>query len=203
MKTLKIEIPNGYEIDVEKTNIADGSIVFKEIKKELPKSWEELEKLQGYYVSGNSFIREANTSNNEYARTPFATKEQAEASIPLAMYSQMLQAYKDVSIAEFIKIAEEYEPKVRPILELFFGEYAEAAFYYGLLGKLRDEYRQGWTPVWGNGIVKYGIQYNYYVIKIDLLKNANLFLSFQSEEIAEQFLENFRELIKKAKPLMS
>jgi hypothetical protein len=158
MKTLKIEIPKGYEIDVEKSNIANGTIVFKEIKKELPKTWEELEKLQGYYVSGNSFIREANTSNNEYARPPFATKEQAEASIALAQLSQ-----------------------------------------------LREVYRQSWKPDWGDGTIKkFCIIPLEKELKIDTWwKSCNFFLSFQSEEIAEQFLENFRDLIEKAKPLMS
>jgi hypothetical protein len=33
--------------------------------------------------------------------------------------------------------------------------------------------------------------------------STNYFLSFQSKEIASQFLENFSDLIEKAKPLMS
>ena len=204
MKTLKINVPEGYEIDKEQSTFEN--IVFKEIKKELPKSWEELEKLDGYYVGIHAeLIRLTCPSlTRDDNRNIFATKEQAEASIVLAMYSQMLQAYKDVSVTEFIDIAKEYEPKVRPILELFFGEYAEAAFYYGLLGKLRDEYRQGWIPDWENETQqKWCIRFKKEAILINLCSHINYFLSFQSEEIAEQFLENFRELIEKAKPLMS
>ena len=33
--------------------------------------------------------------------------------------------------------------------------------------------------------------------------NSNEFLSFQDKETAELFLENFRDLIEQAKPLMS
>jgi len=33
--------------------------------------------------------------------------------------------------------------------------------------------------------------------------NSNGFLSFQDKETAELFLENFRDLIEQAKPLMS
>lgn len=40
MKTFKIEIPNGFEIN--KDNSTFENIVFKEIKKELPKTWYEL-----------------------------------------------------------------------------------------------------------------------------------------------------------------
>ena len=39
MKELKIEVPQGYEIDKEKSTFE--KIVFKKIKVELPKTWDE------------------------------------------------------------------------------------------------------------------------------------------------------------------
>jgi hypothetical protein len=93
MKTLKIEIPQGYEIDKEKRTFEN--IVFKLAKKELPKSWEELEEISGYYVDGATSgitLKTITTSNN---RNVFATKEQAEASIALAQLSQLLTVYND------------------------------------------------------------------------------------------------------------
>ena len=48
MKTQKIVAPEGYEIDREKSTIDE--IVFKEIKKQLPKTWEELNTIKGWYV---------------------------------------------------------------------------------------------------------------------------------------------------------
>lgn len=39
MKELKIEVPEGYEIDKEKSTFE--KIVFKKIKVELPKTWDE------------------------------------------------------------------------------------------------------------------------------------------------------------------
>jgi hypothetical protein len=203
MKTLKIYVPEGYEIDKELSTFEN--IVFKEIKKELPKSWEKLEGLEGFFVDPKSRIGFASYwSPIEDYKKVFYTKEQAEASINLSMYSQLLQAYKDVSVTEFIDIAKEYEPKVRPILELFFGEYAEAAFYYGLLSKLRDEYRKGWKPDYTDKYaVKYGIYFTDQGLKIGAFYENTVFLVFQSIEVAEQFLENFRDLIEKAKPLMS
>ncbi len=71
MKTLKIEIPQGYEIDKEKSTFEN--IVFKLTKKELPKSWEELG------VSYNSF----------------ATTEQLLAASALRKLSQLLAVYND------------------------------------------------------------------------------------------------------------
>ena len=43
MKHINIECPQGYEIDKEQSTFE--RIVFKEIKKGLPKKWEELEKI--------------------------------------------------------------------------------------------------------------------------------------------------------------
>ncbi len=94
MKTLKIEIPQGYEIDKEKSTFEN--IVFKLAKKELPKSWEELEEINGYFINKDSnvlFVSGCNAS--EKNKDLFSTKEQAEASIALAQLSQLLVVYND------------------------------------------------------------------------------------------------------------
>jgi len=175
-------------------------------KKELPKRWEELEKINGYYVNSDSriFGTYINRPAIKENRIVFATDEQAEASIATAMYSQLLQAYKEVSIEQFIEIAKEYEPKVRTILELFFAENATAAFYLGLISQLRKEYRNGWIPDWANREqVKYCIEFYNDEINTYIYKIIARFLSFQDEETRDLFLENFKELIEKAKPLLS
>jgi hypothetical protein len=157
MKTLKINVPEGYEIDKEQSTFEN--IVFKEIKNELPKSWEDLENLKGFYVGHTSDIvmTSDHVRKSKINRFIFATKEQAEASIALAQLSQ-----------------------------------------------LREVYRQGWVPDWENGsITKYTIRgFRNDLIFMDGYE-AEEFLSFQSKEIAEQFLENFRDLIEQAKPLIS
>jgi hypothetical protein len=157
MKTLKINVPEGYEIDKEQSTFEN--IVFKEIKNELPKSWQDLENLKGFYVGINSdvVVTRDNVIKTKTNHFIFATKEQAEASIALAQLSQ-----------------------------------------------LREVYRQGWVPDWENGsITKYTIRgFRNDLIFMDGYE-AEEFLSFQSKEIAEQFLENFRDLIEQAKPLMS
>ena len=89
MKTFKIEIPKGYEIDKEKSTFEN--IVFKEVKNELPKTWKELEVIKGYYVTTHCNITPVcgNLTN------VFATKEQAEASIALAQLSQLREVYRN------------------------------------------------------------------------------------------------------------
>jgi hypothetical protein len=155
MKTLKIEIPKGYEIDQKKSTFE--KIVFKEIKKELPKSWEELIRIEGYYVNTSSNVSNASGGAMEANKNVFATLEQAEAAIAMAQLSQ-----------------------------------------------LRDAYRQGWKPDWQNaGTKKYVIFYEESHFKIDYWYTRQYFLSFESAAIAQEFLANFEDLIKKASLLMS
>lgn len=157
MKNLKITPPDGYEIDKDKSTFEN--IVFKPIKKELPKSWKELGRLAyGFHVRTDSSIIGGNGEYDtvEYNKNTFATKEQAEASLALAQLSQ-----------------------------------------------LREVYRDGWKPDWIDKKSKYAIAFeNNYLKGFEICKCSE-FLSFQSEEVRDLFLENFRDLIEQAKPLMS
>lgn len=96
MKHLKIEIPNGYEIDKEKSTFE--TIVFKEIKPLLPTSWDKLNDIAGYYVDSSSIVVEVEKEEAEVHsnnRNIFATKQQAKASIVLAQLSQLREVYRN------------------------------------------------------------------------------------------------------------
>jgi len=131
---------------------------FKEEPKqpELPKRWEDLKIVEGYYISNYAKIYRISAELEDVDKNIFATKEQAEASIALAQLSQ-----------------------------------------------LREVYRQGWKPDWNDDQKKYGIKFFRGDIDEEEIAWTNIFLSFQSPEIRDEFLENFRDLIEKAKPLMS
>lgn len=100
MKNLKINVPEGYEIDKEASTFEN--IVFKKKEPCLPKRWEELKTIGGYYVSTRSnvestggdfnldFVEDLNTMKNL-----FATREQAEASLALAQLTQLVKAYNN------------------------------------------------------------------------------------------------------------
>ena len=86
---------------------------------------------------------------------------------------------------------------------------AEAHLILMQLHQLRDCYRQGWTPDWSDcNKNKYCILYNglycntNYNHSITVTTYTREFLSFQSEEIAEKFLNNFRDLIEQAGDLI-
>ena len=82
-------------------------------------------------------------------------------------------------------------------------EAAKAHLALMQLHQLRDCYRQGWVPDWeDDNIIKYCIvlESNRYVIYRNLV-TCN-FLSFQTMELAEKFLNNFKYLIEIAGDLI-
>ena len=155
MKTLKITPPEGYEIDKNKSSFEE--IIFKPVKKNLPKSWEELGIVNGWYVRSDATIHRAAPQNtNNYQKNLFATEAQAKASIALAQLSQ-----------------------------------------------LRDVYRGGWVPDWNDtNEKKYVIGKHENTLKIYFNVYQHYFLAFQSAEIRDEFLKNFKDLIEEASPLL-
>ena len=89
-----------------------------------------------------------------------------------------------------------------------FSDYKQAQAHIAKmkLHLLRDEYRNGWLPCFGDNSKKYGIKWNMIAGKKELTVawcNWNtLFLSFPTYELAEEFLTNFRELIEQAGDLI-
>ena len=77
---------------------------------------------------------------------------------------------------------------------------AEAQLAYMQLHQLRDCYRQGWKPKLQdcNFTIVYNIEWKLVVGAYQ----SSRFLSFQSKEIADEFLTNFRNLIKEAGDLI-
>ena len=81
---------------------------------------------------------------------------------------------------------------------------AEASIALAQLSQLRKVYRDGWEPDWGDRNSKWCIKfYDQDYIVVNAVTSSVSFLSFQSGEVAETFLLRFRDLINKAKPLMS
>lgn len=128
------------------------------LKRDLPKSWEELEEVKGFYVTGGSEISEGceEYKAEDVNKNIFKTKEQAEASIAMAQLSQ-----------------------------------------------LRELYRAGWQPDWKDNEDKWCIQFSHDETCICSHWSYSSFLAFKDVETAHLFLQNFKDLILKAKPLLS
>ena len=91
-KELKIEAPEGYEIDRE--NSTFKKIVFKKIENELPKSWEDLYEVGGWFVDFHSdVVTSGSMRTADSVKNRFPTKEEAEACVALAQLCQLRDRY--------------------------------------------------------------------------------------------------------------
>lgn len=81
-------------------------------------------------------------------------------------------------------------------------ETAEAFLALMQLIRLRDCYRQGWKPDWKNNENKFVIEIIDGEITTYWDNRRSRILSFQSIEVRDKFMKNFRELIEKAKELI-
>lgn len=70
------------------------------------------------------------------------------------------------------------------------------------LHQLRDCYRQGWIPDYTNKSEKWRVRKYANDISVCWSYSNIAFLSFQTRELAELFLENFRDLIEQAGDLI-
>lgn len=90
MKELKIEIPEGYEIDKE--NSSFEKIVFK--KKIEVNCWEDLKSITGVYIDKYSYFDLAKEGQtNIYNKNVFLNEKYAKSSLALAQISQLLPYY--------------------------------------------------------------------------------------------------------------
>lgn len=70
------------------------------------------------------------------------------------------------------------------------------------LHQLRDCYRQGWKPNYTDDSQKWYILKNHDKLSVDWNISYSVFLNFQTREITEQFLNNFKDLIEQAGDLI-
>jgi len=96
MKALKIQIPEGYEIDIEKSNLNEGIITFKKIEKEYPNHLHKTKHFRYHTMLG----RTVNLSS----------EERAEAFTALMQLVELRDAWNDIDGGrEFEKRGERYE----------------------------------------------------------------------------------------------
>ena len=94
MKELKIEIPDGYEIDKEKSSFE--KIVFK--KKVEVNCWEDLRNIPGVYIAVNSCITPVTASGLVVSQNQnvFLNEKYAKSALALAQISQLLPYYDTI-----------------------------------------------------------------------------------------------------------
>ena len=86
-KEIKIEIPEGYEIDKEKSTFE--KIVFKKKEKNV-NCWKDLPEVNGYFIDIFGSIRNRDSCNNTNV---FLNEKYAKSALAMAQISQLLPYY--------------------------------------------------------------------------------------------------------------
>lgn len=102
-KDIKITIPKGYEIDMEKSTFE--RIVFK--KKKAINCWEDLEKISGYGITiENDIVHWSELTTIEENKNIFLNEKYAKSALALAQISQLLPYYD--SDVDWYKVTDKY-----------------------------------------------------------------------------------------------
>ena len=90
-KEIKIQVPEGYEIDKEKSTFE--KIVFKK-KEEKVNSWKDLEKISGYAITTENNIEHwSGLDVIEENKNVFLNEKYAKSALAIAQISQLLPYY--------------------------------------------------------------------------------------------------------------
>jgi hypothetical protein len=86
-----IQIPEGYEIDKEKTNFDENELCVKFKKKKDPKFRGSETPISGFYISNSSDIFSVNgCESNSEDQNIFFTKKQAKSALAMAQISRIM-----------------------------------------------------------------------------------------------------------------
>lgn len=106
-KEMKIQVPEGYEIDREKSTFE--KIVFKKEERKLPKKWEDLYEVKGWFVDFHSkVVTSGRMRTADSVKNRFPTKEEAEACLALAQLCQLRDRYNDGWKPDWTDTTEKY-----------------------------------------------------------------------------------------------
>ena len=98
---LTIEPKNGKVIDLENSDLSVGKIVFKKKEKELPTKWEDLKKINGYFVNNQGGINKDMASPAINHKNTFPTKAEAKACLALSQLCQLRDYYNGEPLADW------------------------------------------------------------------------------------------------------
>ncbi len=112
MRTIEIQIPDGYELDEDNSTLDDVSgmnLVLKPAKPKLAQSWEDLGEIEGWYINGGSDVGRSGVRDTyPRQRNIFATKTEAESSLAMAQLSQLMKHANGDWVPEWTNLGTKY-----------------------------------------------------------------------------------------------
>ena len=179
------------------------SIIFKEVEDMETRTIKlTLEKAKEFYKKGGEF--------RDLALSAFTEKELKGTYLPKTWEEfcilrdiQLGEAYFCQLDGDF-RVCEQHNCKrgMHSAMMLPSLKDAEAHLALAQLHQLRDYYRQGWKPDFSDKATKYCVKVKNDYVYLYTSRETSYFLSFQAQDIADEFMENFRDLIIKAGDLL-
>lgn len=173
-KTYSVEVPEGYEIDREKSTFEN--IVFKPKAANLPHTWEEFCKTtpisdEECIIYPDGYIRPMTRCGCGCSRHPYNNKPECRYSEDRFIMPDKETASAMVALAQLIQ--------------------------------LRNRYNGDWKPDWSDThTLKYGIIWEGASFHMVTYHSISIPLAFKTCELCEEFFKNFKNLIEIAKPLL-
>lgn len=134
MKELKINIPEGYEIDKE-------SSTFECIKfRPIAKIWSDIERISGKFINNISNITSIECRKSDNDKNVFISEKYAKSALAMAQISQLLPYY-----GGFFTDEEWKDPKVKKYCIIRTRDdidYVENTFTYRFIAFRTSEYRK-------------------------------------------------------------
>ena len=166
------------------------NVIFKKMEERTVKL--TLEKAKEFYEKGGEF--------RDLALSAFTEKELVKVELPKTWeeFCSQFEICGEYYIDADSRIKETKNGYRDPLYDknmLPSRKAAEQHLALMQLHQLRDCYRQGWKPDWEKEEVKWCIDKAANYLRVISSYRYNTFLSFQSEKIAQLFLDNFRDLI--------
>ena len=143
---------------------------------------------EGCFVKSKGVIKTLSTADYSIDFEGFEQKAPPKTTYEEALEWLEKNSKDSVIYADEAYVSEEYEFAFEALRKLII---------------LKDYYNEGWQPDWSNSIkLKYIIKVSGKEIVIDNTYNISRTMSFKSKEIRDKFLEEQKELLEIAKPLL-
>lgn len=160
---------------------SNGGVIFVKVEDMETRSTRlSLEKAKGFYAKGGEF--------RDLALSAFTEEELTKKELPKT-WEEYMNFNIDGTFSSVTLI-------MRNQTDL------EAHLSMVKLHHLRDCYRQGWVPNWNDGTIKHCIKSKGRDVYLYTSQQTNQFLSFQAKDVADEFINNFSDLIRQAADLI-
>lgn len=154
MKNIQLSVEQARELlgkNPEIDKIIRANFTEEELfpKPTLPKSWEELRTVDGYFINPYSAIVEIGClSTYCFAKNTFATEKQAQSALAMAQLSQLIKVYNGGWVADY---NDNDQPKYAIIR---YGDKLKSDYFYDTFNfislrtsELRDEFLKNFEPL--------------------------------------------------------